>query len=280
MRIELSSDTVVQGETVWAKLIFRNDSDKKDSIAYFNSWEILAYPMILKSDKKDTTWKCNDLQRTVQIQSHYAKTPYTVFKPGEEKYCYSYFTKWSYMCADNNASIIHYLFPSNYKVSAHIYSGCNKFEELRSMNTLDLVITDSDNDAFNDLEIENADNSKFSSEGSVDSIINYYNGRIEKYKNSAYEKEFFLKKLHYLSIKGQNAYLENYVKEALSETEEYISTNPDSPQNHAMLDYYKLFRFLFLKDIEGTTEYLKDLQLKYPGKRIAIMAKEYLERKY
>ena len=284
LRIELSSDTAVYGETVWAKLIVKNNSDEKDSIAYFSTWEILKSPMILKSDVIDTTWVCKELGRFGDIITDYARIPYTVFKPGEEKYEYIYFSRMVYNCANDTTyrTYSHYLIPAEHKVSAHFYSQCHNFERKVSDNTLNLTIVNSSAKAFNELLSEVEDRNKFSSKISQDSVIQYYDSKIEEYKNTPYENEFFLRKLYYRNIISYwpESKTGDTERKLMKEIEHHISKNPDASQVHAMLEYYKIFGYLRLMDTTGTNDFLTSLQKKYPGKRIGVWAKEYLEREW
>ncbi|MBS1494588.1 MAG: hypothetical protein JST55_13830 [Bacteroidetes bacterium] len=284
LRIELSSDTAVYGETVWAKLFVKNNSDEKDSIAYFNKWEILESPMILNSNVKDTNWDCKNPDRAGDMIVDYFKVPYTVFKPNEEKYEYIYFSRSVYSCSEDTTykTYSHYLIPADYKVSAHFYSRCFNFQEKKSDNTLNLKIVNIDLKAFNELLADVDDRSKFSLTISKDSVIKYYDSKIEEYKNSPYENEFFLRKLYYAHITaywGENDSTGS-LKKLTEEIKYHVSENPNASQVHAFLDYFKILNYGRQQDTLGTNRYLKDLQLKYPSKRIALWAKEYLERDY
>lgn len=282
LRIELSSDTAVYGETVWAKLIVKNISEEKDSIAYFSKWEILKNPMILKSDAIDTTWVCRNFGRAGDMIVDYFKVPYTVFKPGEEKYEYIYFSRFVYTCLNDTTykTYSHYLIPADYKVSAHFYSRCYKFHEIVSGNTLNLKIVESNSKAYNDLLSEVNDRGKFSLKTSKDSVVQYYDSKIEEYKNTSYENEFFLRKLYYAHLTAYWGVNDStgLLKKLTDEIKYHVSENPDAPQVHAFLDYYKILNYGKLQDTLGSNEYLNELQIKYPDKRISLWAKEYLER--
>lgn len=275
MRIELSNDSAVYGETVWAKLIVRNNSDAKDSIAYFNRFEILKSPVQLISDRKDTTWICQNFNIR-GIMMHYAKVPYEVFNSGEEKYYYAYFGR--YDCGIDTSGIVytHFIQPAHYKVSATFCSHCSSKEFVASKDTLNFTVTDGNREAVLDLLNDHQDRSKFSTVISIDSINVFYNEKILKYKNTVYESEFLLSKIEFNLNKDCNKCKEELIKEI----EMFIEENPGSSQIYSMLYYYKFFRYYSMNDTLGTELYLTNLQKQYPESRISVWAKEYLNQKF
>lgn len=275
-KLEISADTVLQGETVCVRLFIKNNSTEIDSIAYwqeYNFWGNNLTNSIWFNGETADTFKCNELRLSV---SDCGGRPikYEVFLPQEEKAFHRIINHRALLCENSTGKInrvYRYNFPTTYKVNSKFYNYSNT-EFIQTSNSLKFVVKE-DTNAVKDLiyldEISWNYHDKIAAK-----VISEMDDYIEKYKNTVFEREFFLKKLYYFSVRSYPI-----DEKLLSEIKYYIDENPDSPAISSLLFYYKLGEYQ-QKDSLAVKLYLTELTEKYKSRSAGFFAKEKREEKW
>ena len=275
-RLEVSADTVPQGETVCVRLFIKNISNEKDSIANWQNHDMWGNNITNSIDitgEAADTFKCNEMRFSVSdCGGRIIK--YIVFFPHEEKAFQRIYHHRALMCEDSSGIIkrvYNYIFPTTYKVRSRFYNYSNT-EFIQASNNLQFVVKE-DSDAVKDLTY--LDNISYNYLDKIAAkVISEMDDYIEKYKNTVFEREFFLKKVHYFSVRSYPI-----DEKLLSEIKYYIDENPDSPTISSLLFYYKLGKYQ-QKDTLTVKQYLTDLTKKYKNRSAGFFAKEKLEENW